>query len=151
ASGSLDLGQVTVSTHGTDGAPAVAAGLVAGTPAQATVLQLSASANGGPASVGVNVKLVSITQGARSWLGVDATGINLSLALAPLTVSVSGGALKLNRASGAGASKLDWASFVEVDPNHTPTPITLAAPLSGLTLPHLDVASTLDLHVSGSV
>src|SRR5262249_6141077 len=119
ADGSVDPGQVTVAetgTNGADGDPAVTAGFVRGTPAQATVLQLAGSASAGGSSVAVNVKLVSLTQGANSWLGVDATGINLSLALDPLSVSVTGGELKLNRATGTGTQKLDWDSFASQKP-----------------------------------
>src|SRR5204862_138493 len=83
-----------------------------------------------------------LTQGARSWLAVEATGITLSLALDPLSVAVTNGTLKLNRVSGAGASKLDWDSFVEG---------ASARPLSGLPLPHLDVDKDTDLHLSGTV
>src|SRR5205823_5029525 len=90
----------------------------------------------------IDVKLISITQGARSWLGVEASGITISLALDPLSVSLVGGALKLNKVSGAGASKLDWASFTEG---------AGSTPLTGLPLPHLDVAQGLDLHLSGTV
>ena len=45
------------------------------------------------------MKLISLTQGSKSWLGVDASGINLSLTLDPLTVSVTDGELELNQAS----------------------------------------------------
>src|SRR5262249_43453035 len=88
------------------------------------------------------VNLISLAQGANSWLGVEATGINLSLALDPLSVSVSGGELKLNRAAGAGTHKLDWKSFTEAG---------AGAPLGGWPRPHLDIASSLDLDLAGTV
>src|SRR4029078_11246127 len=65
----------------------------------------------------------------------------LTLALEPLAVAVTGGVLKLNRATGAGTHKLDWDSFTEA----TPTP------LEGLALPHLDIDKSLDLHIAGTV
>src|SRR5262249_25456147 len=116
ADGSLDLGQVRVA-DGVDGKPAADAGVVRDVDGAAMALHLHAAASGGPGSFAIDVNLVSLTQGARSWLGVDASGISLSLALDPLSVSVTGGALKLNRASGAGAAKLDWDSFVVDDPS----------------------------------
>src|SRR5262249_38896151 len=116
AAGTLQLGQLTVTTmdsaaaalvtsHGIDASAGAA-------PIQAVTLDLAAAASGGPGSVAVTVKLVSLKQGARSWLGVDASGISLGLTVDPLTVSVTGGTLQLNKAAGAGASKLDWASFL---------------------------------------
>src|SRR5205823_3211391 len=73
-------------------------------------------------------------QGAQSWLGVDASGLGVALVGIPsVTLSVTNGGLKVNRA--VGASKLDWASF---------------AP-AGLALPHLDIAAGTDLHASGTV
>src|SRR5262249_34940120 len=98
ASGSVDLGQLGLAS---DHAIATAAGIDDATgaaPIQATVVSLQTSGSGGAVSASVSVSLVSISQGANSWLGVDATGINLSLALDPLTVSVTGGELKLNQA-----------------------------------------------------
>src|SRR5262249_4978131 len=118
--GSLDVGQVTDAT-------------TVGTNAQATALTLDTSvAAGGVGGASASLKLVSISQGTKSWLGVDASGISLSLAVDPLTLSLSNGELKLNRASG-GAAKLDWTTFA-------PT---------GLALPSLGVAAAVDLHVAG--
>src|SRR5437868_1700725 len=86
--GSVDLGQVTD-----------AAATPAFTNAKATALTLDTSvAAGGVGSVSASLKLVSITQGAQSWLGVDASGISLSLAVEPLTLSLADGELQLNRA-----------------------------------------------------
>src|SRR5262249_60235733 len=106
------------------------------TGAQALTLSLDTSAAaGGVGSVSASLKLVSLSQGAQSWLGVDASGINLSLAVDPLTLSLSNGQLQLNRAAG-GASKLDW------------THLTPAA--GALPLPPLGFTNALDLHVSGT-
>ncbi|TMJ93590.1 MAG: hypothetical protein E6G67_11940 [Actinobacteria bacterium] len=80
-----------------------------------------------------SVKFVSITQGAKNWTGVDVAGAALDLLGVPnVTLSVSGGAVKVNQATGA--AKLDWTTF-------SPT---------GMSLPHLDIGQDLDLHVSGS-
>ena len=50
-----------------------------GSGAQALSLTLDTSLSaGGIGSAGASLRLVSLTQGAKSWLGVDATGINLS-------------------------------------------------------------------------
>src|SRR5262249_23485130 len=76
---------------------------------------------------------VALTQGTKSWLGVDASGINLSLAVGPVTGSVSKGELQLNRASG-GAQKLDWTHFVKSD---------------GVALPTLGFTNNPDLAASG--
>ena len=107
-----------------------------GTNAQALSLHLDASAGGGGASVGATVHLVSITQGAKSWLGVDASAISLSFTLDPLTLTLANGELQLNRATGAGATKLDWAAFTTTAPS--------------LTLQPLTVTDSTDLHVSGT-
>src|SRR5262249_54857955 len=119
--GSLDEGQVS----GTDSTTSQTL-----TNAQAMVLTLDTSAAaGGVASASASLHLVSLTQGTNGWLGVDASGINLSLAVDPLTVTLSNGELQLNRASG-GARKLDWTHFVKSD---------------GITLPTLGFTNTLDL------
>src|SRR5262249_27779816 len=107
AAGSIDLRQGSGGA-GAVGDPAVRAGVVRGPPVQATVLQLQGSGSGGGISAAVSLKLVSLVQGANSWLGVEASGVSVSTALDPLSVSMSGGELKLNRASGAGTSKLAW-------------------------------------------
>src|SRR5262249_14585731 len=122
ASGSLDLGQITDTST------------VVGTNAQLLALSLTASAAGGGISAGGTVHLVSITQGAKSWLGVDASGINLSFDVSPLTLSVTNGVLQLNRANG-GTTKLNWQTFTTA---HTK-------------LPTIAVTDTVDLHVSGTV
>src|SRR5206468_3339819 len=123
-SGSLDVGQVTD-----------AAASPAFTNAQATALTLDTSvAAGGVGSVAAWLKLVSITQGTKCWLGVDASGINLSLSVDPLTLSLSNGELRLNRATGA--AKLDWA--------------TLNVTTGSLQLPRLNVGAATDLHVAGT-
>src|SRR5262249_10125635 len=141
AAGSVDLGQLTIAA-GTDGQVALDAGLSrTGLPIQATVVSLQASGSGGGVSASVDVELISLSQGANSWLGVDASGISLSLGLAPLAVAVTGGELKLNRASGAGTHKLDWDSFDASVPK----------PLEGLPLPALDIDKALDLHIAGTV
>src|SRR5947199_228173 len=122
--GSLDVGQVSD-----------AAASAAFTGAQATALTLDTSvAAGGVGALSASLKLVSITQGTKSWLGVDASGINLSLSVDPLTLSLSNGELRLNRA--AGAAKLDWATL-----NMTP---------GSLPLPRLAVGASTDLHVAGT-
>src|SRR5204862_327462 len=142
AAGSVDLGQRVLADAPAD-AVAVAAGLSGtGLPVEATVVALQSSGSGGGISASVSVNLVSLSQGANSWLGVEATGISLSLALDPLLVSVTNGALKLNRAAGAGTHKLDWDSFTEgADPT----------PLAGVPLPHLNIDTSLDLHLAGTV
>src|SRR5262249_16763823 len=105
------------------------------TNAEALALTLDTSAAaGGAASASASLHLVSLTQGTKSWLGVDASGINLSLAVDPLSLSLSNGELQLNRASG-GAQKLDWTHFVKSD---------------GITLPTLGFTNTLDLHIAGT-
>ena len=98
--GSLDEGQVT----GTDSTTSQTL-----TNAQALALTLDTSASaGGVGSASASLQLVSLTQGAKTWLGVDASGINLSLTVDPLTVSLSDGQLQLNRASGGrGEARLD--------------------------------------------
>ena len=48
---------------------------------------------------------------------MDASGINLSFLVAPLTLSLTNGELKLNRVAGVGASKLDWAAFTASPPD----------------------------------
>src|SRR5262249_32678533 len=60
--------------------------------------------------------------------------INLSLAVDPLSLSLSNGELQLNQASG-GAQKLDWTHFVKSD---------------GIALPTLGFTNSLDLHVAGT-
>ena len=127
--GSLDEGQVTDAASG---------GQLGGSDAQAIALSLDTSVSAaGVGAAGASLNLVSLTQGAKSWLGVDASGINLSFTLAPLNVAVTDGELKLNQATGTGATKLDWTAFVPES--------------DGLTLPSLAVSSSLDLHVAGSV
>ena len=125
--GSLDEGQFT----GTD---STTSQTLTGAQALALTLDTSVSA-GGVGAAGASLKLVQLTQAGKSWLGVDASGINLSLALDPLTLSISDGELELNRASGTGASKLDWKTL-------TPT--------AGITLPALGFDNSLDLHISGT-
>src|SRR5262249_23739912 len=87
--GSLDVGEVTD-----------AAGSPQFTSAHAIALTLDTSvAAGGVGAAGGSLKLVSITQGTTSsWLGVDASGITLSLSVAPLTLTVSDGEFQLNQA-----------------------------------------------------
>src|SRR5262249_57754252 len=103
--------------------------------AQALALTLDTSASaGGVGWVSASLQLVSLTQGTKSWLGVDASGINLSLAVDPLSLSLSNGELQLNRASG-GAQKLDWTHFVKSD---------------GIALPTLAFTNSLDLHIAGT-
>ena len=127
--GTLDEGQVTDAASG---------GQLGGSDAQALALTLDTSVSaGGVGAAGGLLKLVSLTQGAKSWLGVDASGISISLALDPLTVAVTDGELKLNTAAGSGASKLDWTMFVPES--------------DSLALPTLAVAASLDLHLAGSV
>src|SRR5262249_21598653 len=122
--GSLDEGQVS----GTDSTTTQTL-----TDAQAVALTLDTSAAaGGGGSASASLHLVSLTQGTSNWLGVDASGINLSLAIDPLTLSLSNGELQLNRASGTGAQKLDWTHFVKSD---------------GISLPTLGFTNSLDLHV----
>ena len=127
--GSLDQGQVTDAASG---------GQLGGSGAQAIALDPRHVGRAPAASApqARSLKLVSLTQGGKSWLGVDASGINLSFALDPLTVSVTDGELKLNRATGTGATKLDWTAFVPES--------------DSLTLPALAVSSSLDLHVAGT-
>ena len=77
-----------------------------GTAAQALALTLDTSVSaGGVGAAGASLKLVQLTQSGKSWLGVDASGITLSLNVDPLTISVTNGELKLNRASGTGATQ----------------------------------------------
>src|SRR5262249_58230508 len=52
----------------------------------------------------------------------------------PLSLSLSNGELRLNRASG-GAQKLDWTHFVKSD---------------GIALPTLGFTNSLDLHIAGT-
>ena len=107
--GSLDLGTVSV-TSGADQTQV-------GTGAQALSLTLDTSVSaGGIGSAGASLSLVKLTQGTKSWLGVDASGITLSLSIDPLTVSVTNGELKLNRASGVGATPLDWHDLTAAIP-----------------------------------
>src|SRR5262249_43767379 len=123
--GALDVGQGS----GGGAAPAF-------TNAQVTALTLDTSvAAGGVGSASASLKLVSISQGTKSWLGVDASGISLSFAVDPLTLSLANGQLQLNRASG-GASKLNWSGL------NTTT--------DSLPLPHLGVIAATDLHVAGT-
>src|SRR5207249_4505855 len=76
----------------------------------------------------------SISAPAKSWLGVDASGIDLALVgVDNVALHVTSGHVQLNKASGA--AKLDWRGY---------------AP-SGLSLFPLAIADSLDLHVSGSV
>src|SRR5262249_31932988 len=105
-----------------------------GTDAQAFVFTLDATGTAGPVGAAGSIKVISITQGQEAWLGVDATGISLSLDASPVSVSLTHRALEINRARG-GASKIDWISFSP----------------SGLPLPHLDVAGAIDLHVGGAL
>ena len=62
--------------------------------------------------------------------------ITLSFTLDPLTLSITNGTVQLNRATGAGATKLDWATFTTTAPS--------------LTLQPLTVTDSTDLHVSGT-
>src|SRR5205823_5864714 len=122
--GSLDVGQVSD-----------AAASPAFTNAQATALTLDTSvAAGGVGGASASLKLVSITQGTKRWLGVDASGINLSLSVDPLTLSLSNGELRLNRATNA--PKLDWTS--------------LQLTTASLQLPRLNISAATDLHVAGT-
>src|SRR5262249_37610144 len=82
------------------------------------------------------------TQGAKTWLGVDASGISLSFAVDPLTLSLSNGELQLNRASG-GASKLNWSGL-------NTTTGSLSPPHIGVTAGHaLDRAGTATVALAG--
>ena len=130
--GSLDLGTVTV-TGGADEAQV-------GTAAQALSLTLDTSVSaGGIGSAGATLSLVQLTQGTKSWLGVDASGITLSLNVDPLTISVTNGELKLNRASGVGATPLDWHDLTAATPLYT-----------GIDLHTIDVTAAQSLHISGT-
>ena len=117
-SGSLDVGQVSDPS-------------TVGTGASATALHLDVAVAGGPSG---SLNLISITQGAKSWLGVDASGISIGLNAVPgLNLAVTGGTLQLNRAGG-GAAKLNWTTF---------TP-------AGMTIPFtLPIDDTIDLTVGG--
>src|SRR5262249_30367754 len=75
--GSLDQGQVS----GTDSTTSQTL-----TDAQAVALTLDTSAAGGVGSAAASLRLVSLTQRTSSWLGVDASGINLSLTVDPLSL-----------------------------------------------------------------
>src|SRR5262249_9441574 len=117
---SIDIGQATEPT-------------TVGTDAQATALSLTFAVTGGGAGASGTLALVSIKQGLKSWLGVDSTGISVGLNAVPgLNLAVTDGGLKLNKSTGA--AKIDWTTF---------------DPVSGITLPHLDVDQSVDLHVSG--
>ena len=108
------------------------------TGAQALALTLDTSVSaGGVGAAGASLKLVQLTQGAKTWLGVDASGITLSLTLDPLTLAITNGELKLNRATGSGATQ------ARLEDAHA--------------RPHRDRPSrrststaTLDLHISGT-
>src|SRR5262249_22658319 len=114
--GSLDVGQVSDSAA----APAF-------TGAQATALTLDTSvAAGGVGSASSSLKLLSITQGTKIWLAVDASGINLSLAVDTLTSSLSICALSLHDALPI-SSKLNWSG--------------LSTTTDSLPLPHLGVVA----------
>src|SRR5207247_1773016 len=134
----LDRGQVTQAA--TVGTNAQALGLsltngqiFAGTGATLDGTTIDTSAATGLLGSVDSLKLVTIQQGAQSWLGVDASGIHVSLeGVEGVTLGVTG-TVKLNRATNA--AKLDWTTF---------TP-------SGTALPHLDVAATVDLAVTGTV
>src|SRR5262249_44149224 len=103
-SGSLDVGEVSDTAAGQ--------GNVVGDHARAVALSLDTSvAAGGVGSLGASLKLVSVSQGTASWLGVDASGINVSMAVDPLTVAVTDGELKLNRFGGTASGKVDWSTF----------------------------------------
>src|SRR5262249_3899161 len=72
AAGAVDLGQLALASNH---AAATAAGFTGAGPIQATVVSLQASGAGGGVTASVDVKLISLSQGANSWLGVQASGI----------------------------------------------------------------------------
>src|SRR5262249_5329470 len=86
-------------------------------------------------AAGALLKLVSITDGTQSWLGVDASGVNASLVEAPVTVTLTDGAVKANEATNA--SKLNWTS--------------LHVTHDSLELPFLDVSNAIDLLLAGTL
>src|SRR5262249_1573291 len=124
--GSLDEGQV----NGTD---STTSKTLTNAQAMALTLDTSAAAGGG-GSASASLHLVSLMQGTKSGLGVDAPWVNLSPTVDPVSLSLSNGQLQLNRASG-GAQKLDWTHFVKSD---------------GIALPTLGFTNSLDLHIAGT-
>ena len=76
--GSLSLGQVTGDSGNVNAAQV-------GTNAQALSLHLDTSVTIAGVTTSGTLDLDRITQGAKSWLGVDASAISLSLDLAPLS------------------------------------------------------------------
>src|SRR6185437_10636342 len=117
---------------------------VVGTGATALALTLTAQASGGGASVSGSLHLIQITNATnpaavRSWLGVEASDLSLGLVFPPLTLQVSEGSLKLNSATGVGASRLDWATLTDDGAGgHNGLPFAL------------DVDQALSLHVEGN-
>ena len=57
----------------------------------------------------------------------------------PLTISVTNGELKLNRASGVGATTLDWHDLTAATPLYT-----------GIDLHTIDVTAAQSLHIAGT-
>src|SRR4029079_8061178 len=95
------------------------------------------------------LKLIQITNktdlaNPKSWLGVEASDISLTIALAPLSLAVTDGTLKLNQATGVGVSKLDWDSFTAATDVRTDPAVRHGLPFA------LDIDRTLDLHLSGN-
>src|SRR5439155_21731086 len=84
----------------------------------------------------INVASLKAPTGNRSWLGVDASGLAGSLVgVANVTLSVSAGSLKVNRAYGTGATPFNWTSLT----------------VPGVTLPDLTAASGQSIHLTGTV
>src|SRR4029078_2240137 len=95
--GAFTLDQVTLT-----GADALV-----GAGAEALALSMTAQATVGGVSTSGSLKLIQITNktdlaNPKSWLGVQASSLSLTLALAPLSLAVTDGTLKLNQATGVG-------------------------------------------------
>src|SRR5262249_15243287 len=117
---SISSGQVTGPTVGSN--------------ANAFAFTLDASGSGGGVGAAGSIKVVSITQGPDSWLGIEAHGISLTLTQGPVAISLTNGELQVNRSSTG--TNLNWSMW---------------APTGGIALPHLDITAAVDLHVAGTI
>ena len=99
---------------------------------------------GGPAA---KVTIAVLTSGTSSWTAVDASGFAGSLTLGTLvTATLANGAFSSNRATGTGATPLDWTKVVNPGTTTPATALTLSGPVS------IAVSGTLaSLNVAGFI
>ena len=100
----------------------------------------------------LGIAVVTAPTGTRTWTAVSATGVSVAFDVPGITGSVTGVTLKFNRASGDGASAINWTTAVDLDEAGgfgTPGSVDPGAPLllAGLTI--TETSAGLDL--SGSL